>query len=114
MFRLTWDTEEEMRDSSMFVVSVGLTVLSAILLIIGLSTASLELDDYGLAGSFPTVFYTGLVLLLAPIAGQHWSVCVPRERPNGLQLWSDRPLQPFGRVRDAYDDEAAVSIVAGA
>ncbi len=63
MFRLTWDTEDEMRDSSMFVVSVGLTVLSAILLIIGLSTASLKLNDYGLAGSFPVVFYTGLILL---------------------------------------------------
>ncbi len=51
---------------------------------------------------------------LEPIDGLGWSVCVPRERPNGLQLWSDRPLQPFGRVRDAYNEDAAVAIVAGA
>ena len=49
MFRLAWNTEEGERDSNLFIVSLGLTALSAILLIIGLSTASLELDDYGLA-----------------------------------------------------------------
>jgi len=51
------------RDAALFTTSLILSAISALCIVIGMATASLELNDYGLANSFPTPFYLGLVLL---------------------------------------------------
>jgi len=51
------------RDSVLFNASLVLSAVSALCLLVGMATASLELTDYGIAKSFPVSFYLGLFLL---------------------------------------------------
>jgi hypothetical protein len=51
------------RDSALFNASLVLSAVSALCLLVGMATASLELTDYGIAKSFPVSFYLGLFLL---------------------------------------------------
>jgi len=51
------------RDSMLFNASLILSAVSALCLLVGMATSSLELTDYGIAKSFPVSFYLGLFLL---------------------------------------------------
>jgi DnaJ domain len=51
------------RDSVLFNASLVLSAVSALCILVGMATASLELTDYGIAKSFPLSFYLGLFLL---------------------------------------------------
>jgi len=103
------------RDSVLFVTSLVLSAISGLCLIAGLATASLELNDYGIARSFPIPFYLGLALL--PLA----SACLwlTNRKVDGIVLtqllllliaiWlSPYLLEETARFRSSYKNFSAV------
>jgi hypothetical protein len=107
------------RDSLLFNTSMIASVLSALCLLLGMATASLDLTDYGLANSYPLSFYVGLFLL--PLA----SACLwfTNRKVDGIILaqlilliiaiWlSPYFLESTARFRSSYKNFAAVDWLA--
>jgi hypothetical protein len=107
------------RDAALFTTSLILSGISALCLVIGMASATLQLSDYGLAQSFPTSFYLGLVLL--PLA----SACLwlTNRKVDGLVLaqlllllvaiWlSPYFLEETARFRSSYKNFSAVDWLA--
>ena len=107
------------RDAALLTTSLILSSISALCLVIGMATSSLQLNDYGLAQSFPTAFYLGLVLL--PLA----SACLwaTNRKVDGIILaqlllllvaiWlSPYFLEETARFRSSYKNFSAVDWLA--
>ena len=107
------------RDAALFTTSLILSGISALCLIIGMATATLRLNDYGLAESFPAAFYLGLAFL--PLA----SACLwlTNRKVDGIILaqlllllvaiWlSPYFLEETARFRSSYKNFSAVDWLA--
>jgi hypothetical protein len=103
------------RDGALFSAGLALTGISALCLIVGMATASLELSDYGIAKSFPSSFYLGLFLM--PLA----SACMwlTNRKVDGIVLaqlvlmlvaiWlSPYFLEETARFRSSYKNFSAI------
>jgi len=107
------------RDAALFTTSLILSAISALCLITGMASSTLHLNDYGLAESFPTSFYLGLVFL--PLA----SACLwaTNRKVDGIILaqlllllvaiWlSPYFLEETARFRSSYKNFSAVDWLA--
>jgi len=107
------------RDSLLFNVSMVATAVSVFCLILGMATSSLDLNDYGLAKSFPITFYVGLVLL--PLASSClWftnrkvdAIVLAQLLLLMVAIWlSPYLLESTARFRSSYKNFSAVDWLA--
>ena len=77
------------RDGALFTTSLILSGISALCLVTGMATSNLQLNDYGLAGSFPAAFYLGLVFypLLQPVCGSRIGRWTGLSSPSFCCYW---------------------------